>query len=351
MKLEDLLIYMLEQNASDLHLTAGLPPQLRIYGELVFTEFDLMDGEEIKNTIYPILTDTQIRTFEQTKELDIGFGLKNISRFRLNLFYQRGTISASIRAIPYDIPSMEELRLPPILRQFTSAPSGLFLVTGPTGCGKSTTLASMIEYINQTRKVRIITVEDPIEYTYRHKKAVINQREVGNDTDSFANALKHVFRQDPDIVLVGEMRDLETIQTVLTLAETGHLIFSTLHTRDTVHAISRIVDTFPPHQQQQIRLQLSMVLLGVITQQLVPRKEDRGRILAYEFMNVTPAIRNLIRENALPQIYSYIQGGSEHGMKTMNQSLAELYKDKLVSLEEILKRTEDVKELRSLLQK
>lgn len=349
MRIEELLLYMIDQNASDLHLSVGQPPLLRVYGELITTDFELLNPDSIKKIVYAILTPEQIRTFEQTKELDASFGLKNISRFRTNVFYQRGSICAAIRRIPYDIPTMEELGLPAILKNFADKPSGLFLVTGPAGSGKSTTLASMIEYINHSRKARIITVEDPIEYLHKHRRCTINQRELGVDTLSYAAALKHVFRQDPDIVLVGEMRDLETMQVVLTLAETGHLIFSTLHTRSTTHAISRIVDVFPPHQQQQIRVQLSLVLLGVITQQLVPQKNGTGRVLAYEAMHILPSIRNLIRENNLAQIYSFLQTGAEHGMCTMNQSLAKLHKENKVTLEEIYKRTNELKELETLI--
>lgn len=348
MRIEELLLHMIDQKASDLHLTVGQPPQLRVYGELLLTDFDILNNEAIQKLTYSVLTPEQIRHFEQTKELDASFGLKDISRFRINLYYQRGSMGVSIRRIPYEIPSMEELGLPPILRHFADTPSGLFLVTGPSGSGKSTTLASMIEYINQTRKTRIITIEDPIEYLHRHKKSTINQRELGGDTLSYSAALKHVLRQDPDIVLVGEMRDLETMQVVLTLAETGHLVLSTLHTRSATHAISRVVDVFPPYHQQQIRIQLSMVLVGVMVQQLVPRKDGRGRVLVYELMNVLPSIRNLIRENNLPQIYSFIQTGAEYGMFTMNQSLTQLYKKGLVTQDEIFKRTTDIKELKSL---
>lgn len=349
MRIEELLLYMIDQKASDLHFIVGQPPQLRIFGELVLTDYDILNNETIQKLSYSVLTPEQIKYFEQTKELDASFGLKDISRFRINLYYQRGSISVAIRRIPYEIPDMPELGLPPILKKFTESPSGLFLVTGPAGSGKSTTLASMIEYINNTRKARIITIEDPIEYLHRHKKCTITQRELGIDTLSFSAALKHVFRQDPDIVLVGEIRDLETMQVVLTLAETGHFVLSTLHTRSATHAISRIVDVFPPYQQQQIRLQLSMVLLGVIVQQLVPRKDGHALTLAYELMNVLPSIRNLIRENNLPQIYSFIQTGNEYSMVTMNQCLAQLYKKGLVSQEEIYKRTTDIKELKSLI--
>jgi len=348
-KIEELLLTMVDQNASDLHLNVGQPPQLRISGELILTDFDILTNKAIQEIAYSVLTPEQIRYFEQTKELDASFGLKDVSRFRINLSYQRGTISVALRRIPYEIPDMTDLGLPPIIKQFAETPSGLFLVTGPAGSGKSTTMASMIEYINQTKKVRIITVEDPIEYLYKHKKCTITQRELGGDTLSYAAALKHIFRQDPNIILVGEIRDIETMQAVLTLAETGHFVLSTLHTRSATHAINRIVDVFPSYQQQQIRTQLSMVLVGIMVQQLVPRKDGRGRVLAYELMNVIPSIRNLIRENILPQIYSFIQTGSEYGMQTMNQSLSQLYKKGLVTQEEILKRTTDLKELKNLI--
>jgi twitching motility protein PilT len=349
MKLEDLLLLMIERKASDLHLNVGQPPLLRINGELAFTDYDILTNNVIQELAYSVLTPEQVKYFEQTREFDASFGLKDISRFRINLSYQRGTISVALRQIAYEVPDMPELGLPPILKHFAETPSGLFLVTGPAGSGKSTTMASMIEYINHTRKLRIITIEDPIEYLYKHKKSTITQRELGSDTLTFAAALKHVFRQDPNIVLVGEIRDIETMQAVLTLAETGHLVLSTLHTRSATNAISRIIDAFPSHQQQQIRVQLSMVLVGVIVQQLIPRKDGKGRALAYELMNVSPPIRNLIRENVLPQIYSYLQTGGETGMITMNQNLAQLFKKGLVTQEEIFKRTTDLKELKSLL--
>lgn len=350
MQIEELLLHMIDQDASDLHLTAGQPPELRIFGELTPTEFDLLKPEDIKELVYGILSPEQIRILEQTKELDASFGLKDISRFRLNVHFQRGSMAAAIRRISYEIPTMDELCLPPIIKKFTERNNGLFLVTGPAGSGKSTTLASMIEYINQSRKSRIITIEDPIEYLHRHKRSTIIQREVGEDTLSYTASLKHVLRQDPNIILVGEMRDLETMQAVLTLAETGHLVLSTLHTRNTTHAINRIVDVFPSYHQQQVRVQLSMVLIGVISQQLLPRKSSHGLALAYELMNVTPSIRNLIRENILGQIYSFLQTGSEHGMSTMNYSLAKLYKENIVKKEDVLQRSDDLRELRSLIE-
>lgn len=349
MQIEELLFHMIDVGASDLHLCVGQPPELRIFGTLVPTEYDLLKDEDIRALAGSILTPDQQRILEQTKELDGSFGLKDISRFRINVHFQRGTIAISIRRISYEIPSLDELGLPPILTEFSSFTSGLFLVTGPAGSGKSTTLASMLDHINQTKKVRIITIEDPIEYLHSHKKSTIIQREVGEDTLTYAGALKHVLRQDPNIILVGEMRDLETMQAVLTLAETGHLVLSTLHTRDTINTVNRIVDIFPSYQQQQIRVQLSMVLVGIITQQLLPRADGQGRVLAYELMNVIPSIRNLIRENILGQIYSFLQTGSEYGMCTMNHSLMRLYKSKLVSKEEIFKRCDKTKELQSLL--
>lgn len=349
MEIEELLLYMIEQQASDLHLIAGRPPQLRIFGDLVHTEFELLTAESIKELIFSLLSSEQKRKLEQTKELDSSFGLKDISRFRLNIYYQRGSMAAAIRRISFEVPNMEELGLPvKALKRFANMPSGLFLVTGPAGSGKSTTLASMIDHINQNRKERIVTIEDPIEFLHRHKKSTIVQREVGEDTLSYAASLRHILRQDPNIILIGEMRDLETIQAALTIAETGHLVFATLHTRGTIYTINRIVDVFPPHQQQQIRIQLASVLLGVLSQKLLSRQKGVGRILAYELMNVTPSIRNLIRENNLGQIYSFLQTGAEHDMCTLNSMLSQLYLNKLVSKQEIMKHTNDLKELKSL---
>jgi len=349
--LQQLLQLVVEKKATDLHLTVNLPPQLRINGELVLTDLPILTGEEIQKLAYSILSENQIKRFEQEKELDTSYGVSGLGRFRVNLYYQRGSIACAIRFIPYEIPSLESLGLPEIVKKFASYRAGLILVTGAVGSGKSTTLAGMIEYINSFRRCHIITIEDPIEYLHKHRMATIDQREVGRDTLSFSHALKYVFRQDPDVVMIGEMRDLETMRTALTLAETGHLILATLHTMDATHAITRIIDVFPPYQQEQIRVQLSLVLIGVIVQQLIPRLDGKGRVLATEIMKVTPAISNLIRENQLQQIYSLIQTGKSEGMMTMNQSLLELYKKKLISMEEALRRSPNPKELMNLLEK
>ena len=352
MQLKDLLNLMVEHKASDFHLTVGLSPQLRIDGSLVpIQEFPPLTPKDTKELVYSILTVEQRKKFEEKKELDMSVGIKSLGRFRVNVYQQRGSIGMAVRLIPFNIPSLEELGLPEVTKIFANKPSGLVLITGATGSGKSTTLASMIEYINSKRSCHIISIEDPIEYLHRHKKSTINQRELGTDTDSFRDAIRHVFRQDPNIVLIGELRDLETIKGALTLAETGHLIFATLHTIDAVHAISRIVDIFPAYQQQQMRKQLSMVLEGVIVQQLIPKKDQKGRVLAVEIMNVIPAIQNLIRENNLHQIYSLIQMGKKYDMCTMNQSLADLCDRGLITKEDALSRSTNPQELGSLIKK
>ncbi|MFH1776715.1 MAG: type IV pilus twitching motility protein PilT [Candidatus Omnitrophota bacterium] len=346
----ELFQLIVERKASDLHLTAGLPPEIRVDGELIqLSNHNPLTPERIENMIDEILSEEQKKIFEEKKELDASYGIRDLSRFRINVFKQRGSIAVAVRAIPYNIPTIESLGLPEIVKEFAEKPNGLVLVTGATGSGKSTTLAAMIDYINERRKCHIISIEDPIEYLHRHKKSTINQRELGTDTLSFAEALKHVFRQDPDIVLIGELRDLETIQTALTLAETGHLIFGTLHTGSAANSIARIVDVFPAHQQQQIRVQLSLVLLGVIVQQLMPNVNGKGRTLAYEVMSVSSGIQNLIRENNLHQIYSAIQMGRKYGMCTMNHSMADLVNDGSVSYEEAMRRSMDTQELESLL--
>lgn len=350
LKTEDLFRLMVEKGASDLHICVGIPPELRVDGELVTTGLEIVTPDIAHTIVYTILTKDQIAAFEAEKELDFSYSLKGVSRFRINLYRQRGCLGMVVRAIPFDVPPMEKLGIPEIIKDFSDRPNGLFLVTGPVGSGKSTTLAAMIEYINATKKSRIITVEDPIEYLFRHKMSVIDQREVGPDTHSFKNALRHVFRQDPNIIFIGEMRDLESMRIALTLAETGHLILTTLHTTDCTHSISRIVDAFPPHQQNQIRLQLSMVLVGVVSQQLIRRVHDKpGRILATEIMNVTPSIRNLVRENDLPQVYSTIQTGKKYGMHTMNQSLADYYRKGEISYENALQRSNNQEELMALI--
>jgi len=349
MELKNLLNLMVQKNASDLHVTVGLPPQLRIDGRLVAVDdMPSLNSEDSKELAYSILTEKQQRLFEDIKELDTSIGVNELGRFRINIYKQRGSVGMAIRLIPFEIPGLNELGLPEAARIFADRPSGLVLITGATGSGKSTTLASMIEYINSKRQCHIISIEDPIEYLHKHKKSTINQRELGTDTSSFHDAIKHVFRQDPNIVLIGELRDLETIRGALTLAETGHLIFATLHTIDSVHAINRIIDVFPAHQQQQIRIQVSMVIVGIIVQQLVPRKDGKGRILAAEVMNVIPSIQNLVRENNIHQIYSLIQMGKKYHMCTMNQSLADLYNKGLISWEDAYTRSTNTQELISL---
>ena len=349
-KMESLLRGVFENKASDLHLTVGLPPQMRVDGKLTPISDKALMPEDTQALAYQVLTPDQITRFEKTMELDTAYSLRGVSRFRVNCYRQRGSIGLAARVIPFEIPKINELGLPDTLLEFCTIPSGLVIVSGPTGSGKSTTLASMIDVINQTRNCHIVSVEDPIEYLHKHQKATINQRELGVDTTSFTEALRHVVRQDPDVILIGEMRDLETMQTALTLAETGHLVLSTLHTADAPHTVNRIVDVFPPYQQQQVRTQLSLVLVSVIVQQLFPKTDGKGRAVACEIMRVTPAIGALIRENHLHQIRSVIQTGKQHGMVTLNQSMADLYTAGVVSWEEIARRSPDVIELKSLTQ-
>lgn len=335
------LIFMVERNASDLHLIAGVPPRLRIHGELVSTKITPLSAEKIKELIYNILTYQEIEVFEQTKALDKSFEIENVSRYRINLHWQRDSIGVSVRALPLKVPGFDELGIPEILKDFALRRNGLVLITGPAGCGKSTTLASVLEYINITQAVNIITIEDPIEYVLSPKNSLIRQREIGTDTLSYQEALKSVVRQDPNIIFLGEMRDLDTIQAALTLAETGHLILSTLHTQDASHSITRMVDVFPLTHQHEVRMKLSLVLQGVIVQQLIPRQDKKGRVLACEILNCTNPIRNLIRENNLAQIRSFIQIGGQSGMKSMNQSLVELVKAGVISLDEARLRSND----------
>lgn len=334
MEIRELLKTAIDRNASDLHLVVGKPPILRIDGELVPTEFEVLTPERNKALIYSILNDYQKQKFELEKELDFSLGLPHFGRFRVNVHYQRGTVAAAFRAIPARIPTIEELHLPSTVAIAARKTSGLILVTGPAGCGKSTTLAAMVDIINTERSCHIITIEDPIEYLHKHKKSVVEQREVGQDTKSFADALKYVLRQDPDVVLVGEMRDLETIATALTAAETGHLVLATLHTIDTAQTIDRIVDVFPSAQQQQIRLQLSNVLEAVFCQRLLPLATGRGRIPAVEVMLRTPAIANLIREGRTHQIDSVLETSLNLGMQTMDRALANLLSRGLITFEQ-----------------
>jgi twitching motility protein PilT len=352
--LYDLLKLMIERGASDLHVTTGNPPVFRIDGKLVKVESETspLTPADTKALCYSVLTDTQKHRFEEQNELDFSFGLKGLSRFRANMFMQRGAVAGAFRAVPFQLRTFSELGLPLIVQELAKKPRGLVLVTGPTGCGKSTTLAAIVDKINSERHSHIITVEDPIEYLHSHKNSLINQREVGADTVSFKQALKYVLRQDPDVVLIGEMRDLETIEAALSVSETGHLTLATLHTNSAVQSINRIIDVFPPHQQEQIRVQLSFVLEGVVAQQLIPKKAGLGRIMAVEVLVPNQAIRNLIREDKVHQIYSMMQAGqSRFGMQTMNQSLFELYKKGLLSNEEAVGRSSIPEEIVAMIQK
>ncbi|HUH03522.1 MAG TPA: type IV pilus twitching motility protein PilT [Kofleriaceae bacterium] len=349
--LHQLLKAMLDKGSSDLHITTGTPPQLRIDGSLVPLRTEAMTPVDTKQLCYSILTDAQKLRFEEDQELDLSFGVKNLARFRANIFMQRGAVAGSFRLVPFKVVPLEDLGLPAVVRSLCDRPRGLVLVTGPTGSGKSTTLASMIDLINQDRRHHIITVEDPIEFLHPHKNCLVNQREVGADTQSFKRALKYILRQDPDVVLVGEMRDLETIEAALTLSETGHLCFATLHTNGAIQSISRIIDVFPSHQQSQVRALLSFVLEGVISQTLIPRANGTGRLLCAEVMVPNSAIRNLIREDKIHQIYSQMQiGQAKFGMQTMNQSLCALYLRGQITLEEALGRSPELDELKTMIQ-
>jgi twitching motility protein PilT len=347
--MNSLLKITVDKGASDLHLAAKCPAQIRIDEKLIAVDDHVLSAEEVKTIVYGILTKQQIEKFERDLELDIAFELSGISRFRVNVFRQRGTVGASIRLIPYKIWSFEECGLPAdVATSLCKKPKGLVLVTGATGSGKSTSLASMIDWINNDRPCHIITIEDPIEFVHQNKKALIDQREVYTDTHTFPAALKHVLRQDPDVILIGEMRDLETVESALIIAETGHLVFATLHTSDCVQTINRIVDVFPSHQQQQIRTQLSFVLQAVISQQLIPKQGGKGRLLAAEVLIANAAIRSLIRESKVHQIYSVIQTSQKDGMKTMNQALYDLYQKKLITYEDAFARTTDQDDLSRL---
>jgi twitching motility protein PilT len=349
--IHQLLKFMVDNGGSDVHVTVNSPPQVRIHGKLQPIEgIKPLTASETKQLCYSILTDQQKHKFEETLELDLSFGIKGLSRFRGNIFSQRGAVAGAFRAIPYEIRGFQELGLPQVVEHMAEKPRGLILVTGPTGSGKSTTLAAMIDKVNRERHDHIITIEDPVEYLHPHKSCVVNQREIGADTYSFKNALKSILRQDPDVVLIGEMRDLETIEAALRIAETGHLTFATLHTNSAVETINRIVDVFPSHQQSQVRTQLSFVLQGILCQSLLPTKDGRGRCLTVEIMVPNAAIRNLIREDKIHQIYSIMQTGQAgSGMQTFNQSLADLYLKGKLDLETALARSSMADELQELI--
>jgi twitching motility protein PilT len=342
---------MFDKGASDLHVTTGSAPQLRINGELVPLKIPPLAPTQTKQLCYSILTDSQKHKFEEDNELDISFGVKGLSRFRANIFMQRGAVAGAFRAIPFEIKSFDDLMLPQVVKDISDKPRGLVLVTGPTGSGKSTTLASIIDRVNTERHEHIVTIEDPIEFVHPHKNCLVNQREVGSDTESFQRALKSILRQDPDVVLVGELRDIETMGAALTIAETGHLCFATLHTNSCAQTINRIIDVFPAYQQPQVRAQLSFVLEGVLSQVLIPRADGKGRVLALEIMIPNPAIRNLIREDKIHQIYSQMQVGQEKfGMQTMNQALANLYFRRQITMNDAMSRSSDIDELRQIIE-
>ncbi len=348
--MHELLTILVERGGSDLHLTTGTYPQIRLHGKLApLTEFEVLTPQDTQRLAYSVLNEGQKQKFEEANELDLSFGIQGLARFRCNVFRQRGAVAAAVRVIPFKIRTFEELGLPPIVAQLADRPKGLVLVTGPTGSGKSTTLAAMIDKINNERAEHIVTVEDPIEFVHQHKRSMVNQREVISDTQSFTQALKYILRQDPDVVLIGEMRDLETIGAALTIAETGHLTLATLHTNSCAQTMHRIIDVFPPHQQPQVRSQLSLVLEGVLSQALIPRADGRGRAMALEIMINTPAIRNLIREEKIHQIYSAMQAGTKFGMQTLNQSLVGLVQQGLVTRDEALSRSTLPDELNQLL--
>jgi twitching motility protein PilT len=351
MDLKELLLLTVKEKASDLHLTENSPPVLRIDGSLVFIDKPPLTRDDLKKMIYAVLTDGQIKKFEDEKELDFSLALTGMDRFRVNVHIQRGSIEAAMRRISIYIPNMEELNLPPIIAEMSRKPNGLVLLTGPTGTGKTTTLASMINLINAERAVVITCIEDPIEYLHFNKRSIIKQREVYRDTNSFAEALKRCLRQDPDVIVVGEMRDLETISTALTAAETGHLVLATLHTPDAPQTIERIIDVFPPYQQQQVRLQLAAALQGVISQQLIPRATGKGRILCAEVMIATPGVRNMVRERHTDQIRTAIQTGAAFGMKTMDKSLKDLCDKGLIAYETALTHVRNLEEFKSMMGK
>jgi twitching motility protein PilT len=346
----DLLSQMMDTGASDLHLTSGAPPMVRLRGELrPMGEHPQLSPGELQRGIYAMLSQKQRERFENELELDFAYSLPGRARFRVNVYRQRESLGAAFRMIPYEIKALEQLGIPPAVSNFAGLPRGMVLVTGPTGSGKSTTLAGVIDLANRTRHEHIMTVEDPIEFLHRHKSCLVNQREVGEDTKSFSNALKHALRQDPDIILVGEMRDLETISVALTAAETGHLVFATLHTQDAAQTVDRVIDVFPSEQQQQVRVQLAGAIQGVVCQSLCKTRDGRGRVAATEVMVATPAVRNLIREGKTHQIYSAMQAGAKHGMHTMDQHLAELVRTNQITYEHGLEKCHHVEDFNRLL--
>lgn len=346
--LNDYLIDSIDAGASDLHITVGLPPMIRVDGEVKPLDYEPLKPNVTRELIYEILSDSQRQRLENDWELDFSYGVPNLARFRVNVYYQRSSLGAAFRTIPHEIKPISELGLPSVVEDMTDKPRGLILVTGPTGSGKSTTLASMIDKINETRHEHIMSVEDPVEFLHQHKQCIVNQREVNEDTKSFAEALKHVLRQDPDVILVGEMRDIETISLAVTAAETGHLVFGTLHTQDAPQTIDRIIDVFPGEQQSQIRTQLATALQGVITQTLVRRRDGEGRAVAAEVLVPTPGVRNLIREGKNHQIFSAMQTGGKYGMQTMDSALVELVRKGAITREEAERRANDPEELKRL---
>ena len=354
MVIEDLLKELMEKGGSDLHISSKLPPVMRLDGKLTRCDMPPLSPEDVENLLFPMMSNEQRRHLEQEWELDFSYGIEDIGRFRVNFYKDKGNYAAAFRTIATKAPQLEDLGMPPIVTQIAERPRGLVLVTGPTGSGKSTTLAAMIDYINRTRAEHLLTIEDPVEFVHTSKTSIIHQRELGMDTRSFANALKSALREDPDIILVGEMRDHETIALALTAAETGHLVFGTLHTSSASQTIDRIIDVFPEGQQQQIRVQLANSLVAVFAQTLLPRRmpdgTQKGRIMAQEIMVVTPAIANLIRESKAAQIYSTIQTSSGVGMQTLESALADLYKKSLISLDEAMQKTSKPAELKSLIQ-
>ena len=349
MDLVDILKEVLERDASDLHLSVGSPPLLRLHGQLVRMDLPTLSANESRELVYSILSQEQRQRLENDWEIDLSYSIPGRARFRVNAYFQRNSVGAAFRLIPVKIKKLDELGLPKSLHKLTTKPRGFVIVTGPTGSGKSTTLAAMIDEINESRSEHIMTIEDPIEFLHQHKKCMVNQREVGTDTHAFDRALRAALRQDPDVILVGEMRDIETIATALTAAETGHLVFATLHTQDAPKTIDRVIDVFPPHQQEQVRVQLSTALMGVVTQQLLPTRGGKGRVVAAEVLIPTPAVRNLIREGKTHDIYSVMQTGSQHGMQTMDSSLVDLVRRGVITRELAENRSSTPEEFRRLL--